>query len=82
MMDALATRATADLQSMQDEYHTRCSLYGETLTDREYADYCAINTELGRRLGDEASDAQAAEEEDRVTEGDPFDLDTHRHSIL
>lgn len=71
-----ATRTTADLESFRDEYHTRCSRFGETLTDREYADYCAINAELGRRSDPEVADALAAEEEDRVTEGDPFDFDT------
>lgn len=70
-----AACTTADLQLMQDEYHTRCSQFGETLTEREYADYCAINTELGRRLDPDETDALAAEEEDRITEGDPFDYD-------
>lgn len=40
---------TADLQSLYEEMRERCSRWGETLTDREYAEYCQINTELGRR---------------------------------
>lgn len=61
----LAAMTTADLESARDEYHTRCSLHGETLTDREYATYCRINTILGRREGE--IDGRDDDEHDLLT---------------